>query len=122
MLKAAQSKAAEMGVPVVIAVVDDAGQLIEFSRGDATPPGAAQWAIDKAATASSFRTPTHLLAQGMEGAPIAAVVSFISQPHVTLVPGGIPLASGGAVVGAIGASGGSPEQDREIAEAGAAVL
>lgn len=121
-LKGAQAKAVEMGVPVVVAVVDDAGELVEFSRGDGTPRGAAQWAIDKATTASSFRTPTHVLAQGMEGAPLAAVASFIAQPHVTLVPGGIPLMADGAVVGAIGASGGSPEQDLEIAQAGAAVL
>jgi uncharacterized protein GlcG (DUF336 family) len=121
-LRGAQVKAAEMGVPVVVAVVDDAGELIAFSRGDGTPRGAAQWAIDKAVTAASFRSPTQALAQGMEGAPLAAVASFIAQPHVTLVPGGTPLVVEGAVVGAIGASGGSPEQDLEIAETGAAVL
>jgi uncharacterized protein GlcG (DUF336 family) len=66
-VKGAQAKAGEMGVPVVVAVVDDVGELVEFSRGDGTPRGAAQWAIDKAATASLSRTPTHVLAQGMEG-------------------------------------------------------
>jgi glc operon protein GlcG len=121
-LQSAQAKAAEIGVPVVVAVVDDAGDLVAFSRGDGTPRGAAQWAIDKAATASSFRAPTHVLAQGMDGAPLAAVASFIAQPHVTLVPAGIPLVVEGSLVGAIGASGGSPEQDLEIAEAGAAAL
>ena len=121
-VQGAQAKAAELGVPTVVAVVDDVGELVAFARMDGTPPGAAQWAIDKAVTAASFRAPTHVLAEGMEGAPLSALASFIAQPHVTLVPAGLPLVVDGAVVGAIGASGGSPEQDLEIAEVGAAVL
>ncbi len=120
-VRSAQAKAAEMGVPVVVAVVDDAGELAAFLRMDGTAPGAAHWAIDKAVTAASFRTPTHVLAQGMDAAPLAAVASFIAQPNVTLVPAGLPLVVDGAVVGAIGASGGSPDQDLVIAEAGAAL-
>lgn len=121
-MRGAQAKATELAVSVVVAVVDDAGTLTAFSRMDGTPPGAAQWAIDKAVTAAAFRTPTHVLAQGMEGAPLPAVASFIAQPHVTLVPAGLPLVVDGSVVGAIGASGGSPEQDLAIAEAGMAAL
>lgn len=122
LVQCAEAKATEMGVPTVVAVVDDVGELVAFLRMDGTAPGAAQWAIDKAVTAASFRAPTHVLAQGMEGAPLSAVASFIAQSHVTLVPAGLPLVVDGAVVGAVGASGGSPEQDLEVAQAAAAAL
>jgi uncharacterized protein GlcG (DUF336 family) len=121
-LSAVEAKAVDMGVPVVAAVVDDAGILKAFLRMDGTPLGAMQWAIDKAVTAASFRTPTHILDQAMTAATASALASFMAQPHVTLAPGGLPLAVDGTVVGALGASGGSPQQDQMIAEAGVAAL
>lgn len=121
-LDAAHRKAAEMGVPVVICVVDASGDLQAFVRMDGTPRGAVQWSIDKAVTAASFRAPTQALGEAMQAAPAPALASFIAQPHVTLAPAGIPLVFDGEVVGAIGASGGSPEQDQAIAEAGVSGL
>lgn len=121
-LEAAQKKAVEIGVPVVISVVDGSGELQAFLRMDGTPRGAIQWSIDKAVTAASFRTPTHMLEQSVQGAPATALASFMAQPHVTLAPAGYPLVIDGVVVGAIGASGGSPDQDQAVAEAGVAAL
>jgi glc operon protein GlcG len=121
-LRAAEAKAAEIGVPVVITVVDHSGNLKAFLRMDGTPPGAIPWSIEKAMTAASFRTPTHVLDQAMQDAPASATASFIAQPHATLAPGGFPLAVDAVVVGAIGASGGSPDQDQLVAEAGVAAL
>lgn len=121
-LRAAEQKAAEMSVPAVITVVDDSGELQAFLRMDGTPRGAVQWSIDKAVTAASFRTPTHVLDESMQIAPQSALASFMGQPHATLAPAGYPLVVDGIVVGAIGASGGSPEQDQKIAEAGLAGL
>jgi glc operon protein GlcG len=121
-LRAVEAKAAEMQVPAVLAVVDDAGTLKAFLRMDGTPPGAVQWAIDKAVTAAAFRTPTHVLDEAMQQAASSALASFMAQPHVTLAPGGFPLLIDGGVVGAVGASGGSPEQDQQIAEAGVAAI
>jgi len=121
-LRAAEAKAAEIGIPVVVAVVDDAGDLKALIRMDGTPKGAIQWSVDKAITAASFRAPTHVLAQAMEGAPASALASFMAQPHVTLAPAGYPLVIDGVVAGAIGAGGGTPEQDQAVAQAGAAAL
>jgi uncharacterized protein GlcG (DUF336 family) len=122
-VRAAEAKAVEIGVPQAVAVVDDAGALKAFLRMDGTPGGAVQWAIDKAITAASFRTPTHILNQAMEdGASASAIASFMAQPHATLAPAGFPLVIDDVVVGGIGASGGSPEQDQMVAEAAVAAL
>jgi glc operon protein GlcG len=121
-LRAAEAKAAEIGVPVVIVVVDESGDLKALLGMDGPPKGAIQWSIDKAVTAASFRTPTHVLAQATEGAPASAVASLMAQPHATLAPGGFPLVIDGVVVGAVGASGGTPDQDHTVAQAGVAAL
>ena len=121
-LRAAEAKATELRVPVVIVVVDDGGDLKALLGMDGPPRGAIQWAIDKAVTAASFRTPTHVLAQATEGAPASVVASLMTQPHATLAPGGFPLVIDGTVVGAVGASGGSPDQDQAVAQASAAAL
>ena len=120
-MSAAQAKANEAGASMVIAVVDDAGLLKAFLRMDGTPNGAIQWTLDKAFTAASFRAPTHVLGEGVQSmAPVMA--SMISLPRVNLTLGGFPLVLGDAVVGAIGAGGGTPEQDQAVAEAGVAAL
>jgi uncharacterized protein GlcG (DUF336 family) len=116
-----EAKAAELGVPVTIAVVDDRYDLEALLGMDGAPKGATQWAIDKAVTAASFRTPSHILGQAMSDYP-AAIASFMGQPNATLVTLGYPLVIEGDVVGGIGASGGSPEQDQVVAEAAAAAL
>ena len=120
-LRAAEAKAAEIGVPVVVVVVDDGGDLKALLGMDGAPKGAIQWSIDKAVTAASFRIPTHVLAQAMEGVP-SAISSLTGQPHATLAPAGFPLVVDGVVVGAIGASGGTPDQDQVVAQAGVAAL
>jgi glc operon protein GlcG len=120
-LRAAEAKAAEIGVPVVIVVVDDGGDLKALLGMDGPPKGAIQWSIDKAVTAASFGTPTHVLAQAMEGVSWA-IPSLMAQPHATLAPGGFPLVVDGIVVGAVGASGGMPDQDQSVAQAGVAAL
>jgi glc operon protein GlcG len=120
-LRAAEAKATEIGVPVVVVVVDHGGDLKALLGMDGAPKGAIQWSIDKAVTAASFRTPTHVLAEAMEGVPWA-IPSLMGHPHATLAPAGFPLVIDGVVVGAIGASGGTPDQDQDVAQAGAAAL
>lgn len=121
-IRAAERKAAEIGAPAVITVVDDGGELQAMLRMDGTPSGAIQWSVDKAFTAAVFRTPTHVLEQALQGAPASALASFMAQPHATLAPGGCPLVVDGVIVGAVGASGGSPEEDQRVAEAGLAAM
>ena len=120
-LEAGVAKASELGVPVVVAVVDAAGVLKAFLAMDGVPPVATRWAIDKAVTAASFRMPTHALAEGVGGDP-SVLASVMAQPHATLAPAGLPLVVDGVVVGAVGASGGTPEQDSVVANAGADAL
>ena len=117
-LRAAVAKASELGIPVVVAVVDAPGALKALLAMDGTPPVATRWAIDKAVTAASFRAPTSVLAEGVGGDP-SVLASVMAQPHTTLAPAGIPLLVDGSVVGAVGASGGTPEQDSIVAQAGA---
>jgi uncharacterized protein GlcG (DUF336 family) len=74
----------------------------------------------KAQTANGFRTPTHVLAAGNANDP--ARIASITAAGFSLLGGGVPLRSGNAVIGAIGVGGGSPAQDVEVAEAGAAAL
>jgi uncharacterized protein GlcG (DUF336 family) len=122
MLVAAQAKATELGAPVAIAVVDEGGLLKAFHRMDglvsAVPNDIAPL---KAYSAASFRTPTHLLAESNLANP-ARMASLPNVPRVTLLAGGYPITEGEVVIGGIGVSGSSPENDMLIAEAGLAAL
>ena len=75
----------------------------------------------KAQTANGFRTATHTLAEANAGDP-ARIASIAAAPGFTVLGGGVPLRDGDTVIGAIGVGGGSPAQDVEVAEAGAAAL
>src|SRR6478609_7173933 len=116
-LQAALAKAQEMSVPEVIAVVDAGGTVKALVRMDRSPNASIDIALDKAFTAASFHAPTDQFAKAVSGDPII-LASILKAPHVTLLPGGIPLMSGETVIGAIGASGGSGEQDVEVSQAG----
>lgn len=122
MMAAAQAKATELGAPVAIAVVDEGGQLKAFHRMDgvasAVPIDISQM---KAYSAASFRTPTHMLAESNLDNP-ARMASLPNVPRVTLLAGGYPITDGEVIVGGIGVSGSSPENDMAIAEAGLAAL
>ena len=120
-LKTAEARALENRAAMTIAVVDAAGMLMAFLRMDGAPGITVEWTLEKASTAAAFGAPTHVLAEGVEGSP-ALASSMISLPRVNLVVGGYPLMSDGGVVGGVGAGGGTPEQDRAVAEAGASVL
>jgi uncharacterized protein GlcG (DUF336 family) len=122
MLAAAQAKATELGAPVAIAVVDEGGQLKAFHRMDGV---ASPVPIDisqmKAYSAASFRTPTHKLAESNLDNP-ARMASLPNVPKVTLLAGGYPITEGDVVIGAIGVSGSTPDNDMAIAEAGLAAI
>jgi uncharacterized protein GlcG (DUF336 family) len=117
--KAASAAIAEHGktgaFPMVIAVVDTGGHLIYLERMDNAQIGSVRIAIDKARSAALFRRPTKVFEDGL-----AAGRTAILGLH-GLVPseGGVPIMSGGKVIGAIGASGGTAPQDGVVASAGA---
>ncbi len=118
---AAMAKAAELGAPTVVVVVDAAGMMKTMARMDGTPLSSLDLATDKAFTAASFHGPTEQLGPALSADPVA-MASLLKAPGVTLLPGGVPLMAGDVLVGAVGCSGGTPDQDVECANAGAAAL
>jgi len=116
-LVAAEAEAKKPGATVVIAVVDDGGQLILLERLDDTQVASVEVAIGKARTAAIFRRPSKEFEDQVRNGRVAA----LALPGATPLQGGIPITVDGKVIGAIGASGNSPQEDEEIALAGAAL-
>jgi len=108
-------KAKELGVNVSIAIVDDGGNLKAFKRMDNAPLLTIEIAIDKAWTAVSFGIPTHEWYNMLKDNPPLAM-GFPKVPRLIVFGGGFPIVHKGQVIGGIGVSGGSSEQDMEIAK------
>lgn len=114
LIVAARHAARDLGINVAIAVTDAGGHLTAFEHADATPFLAAEVAINKAWTASSFGLST-LVWNQVVGQPATAPLAH--HPRVMAVGGGVPAVVGGRVVGAIGVSGGNAQQDHDVAVA-----
>ena len=115
LVAAAEAEARKRGATVVIAVVDDGGQLILLERLDDTQVASVEVAIGKARTAATFRRPSKDFEDQVKNGRVAA----LALPGATPLQGGIPISVEGKVIGAIGASGNNPQEDEEIALAGA---
>ncbi|HVZ22434.1 MAG TPA: heme-binding protein [Vicinamibacterales bacterium] len=117
---AAAAAARQHQFTMAIAVVDTAGDLVYFERMDDTQVGSVDIAIGKARSAARFKRPTKAfqdqLAAGDAGLRMLALEGAVP------VAGGLPLVLGGKVVGAIGCSGGTSDDDNFCAQAGAAAL
>ena len=122
MIGAAEAKAAEIGVPMNIAVVDESGVLKAFSRMDGAALLSVAIAQDKAYTAVGFGMPTHAWHDFIKDDPPLAAGAPSGIDRLVIFGGGYPITVGGSVVGAIGVSGGHYTQDQEVAEAGLAVV
>jgi uncharacterized protein GlcG (DUF336 family) len=119
-VSAAEEKAREMGQPMDIAVLDGGRNLKSFARMDGAWLGSIEIAIDKAYTSTSFEMTTEDLAtMAQPGQPLFGI-NTTSNSRVVIFAGGIPIERNGEVVGAVGVSGGTPDQDQQVAEAGAA--
>ena len=117
---AAEKKAVEIGQPMNIAVVDSGGNLIAHERMDGAWIGSIDISIKKAFTSRAFDISTKDLAlQSQPGGQFYGI-HVSNNGKVIIFAGGIPLKREGQVIGAIGVSGGSGEQDQSVAEAGAA--
>jgi uncharacterized protein GlcG (DUF336 family) len=121
LIAAGMAKAQEINVPMSIVIVDESGVMKAFARMDGNSLASVELVQEKAFTAAAFRTPTHILADRNKDDP-TRIASFTAAPRVTLLGGGYPIAKGNVVVGGIGAGGGTPEQDRMVAEAALASL
>ena len=119
---AARAKADEIGVPMNIAVVDEGNNLTAFARMDGAWLGSIDIAKNKAYTARAFDMSTKDLAPLCQPNQPLFGIQASNQGQLIVFAGGIPLMSGDEVVGAIGVSGGSVEQDHEVAEAGVAAF
>lgn len=122
MIAAARAAAEEIGVPMCIAVTDESGLLIAFERMDGAKLFGVTLAVDKAFTAAGARKPSHELAQAVQPGAPAYGLNAAHGGRIVAVAGGVPVVVGGAVLGAIGVSSGTPEQDRAVDEAGVAAL
>lgn len=121
-IAAAEKKAVKIGQPQNIAVADAGGNLIAHERMDGAWMGSIDISIKKAFTARAFDIPTKdLAALSQPGKPFFGIHAS-NEGRVMIFAGGIPLKRDGKVVGAIGVSGGSGEQDQAVAEAGAAAF
>jgi uncharacterized protein GlcG (DUF336 family) len=117
MLQAGEEAAAAIGLAYNLAVVDAGGHLVAFARQDGALIGSIALAIDKAVTARLFDKPTSLLAQlAQPGAPLFGIQET-NAGRVVIFGGGVPVMSQGTVIGAVGASAGTIEQDIAVAEA-----
>ncbi len=119
---AAERRARDIGVPMNIAVVDEGANLVAFARMDGAWLGSIDIALGKAFTARAFDLGTEELApMSQPGQPLYGITAT-NHGRVVILHGGLPLQAGGAVVGAIGVSGGAVAQDQQVAEAGAAAF
>lgn len=122
MVCAAETRATSLGVPYNVAVVDAGGHLIAFVRQDGALIGSIDLAIDKATTARIFNKATSELATlAQSGKPLFGIQET-NAGKVVIFGGGIPVVFNGDVIGAVGASAGTVEQDIDVAEAALAAL
>ncbi|MFU8778178.1 MAG: GlcG/HbpS family heme-binding protein [Roseovarius sp.] len=122
LLAGARAKAAEIGVPMCIAITDEGGNLVAFERMDGGKVTSITIAIDKAFTAAGAKKATHEYGEvSQPGKPVYGIASAIGG-RLMVVGGGLPVLVDGEVVGGIGVSSGTPMQDREVAEAGIAAF
>jgi uncharacterized protein GlcG (DUF336 family) len=118
-IAAAEKKAAEIGQPMNIAIADEGGNLITHVRMDGAWLGSIDISINKAYTARAFDLPTKDLAVQSQPGKQFYGIHTSNHGRIMIFAGGIPLKRGNQVVGAIGVSGGSGEQDHAVAMAGA---
>ena len=119
-IEAAEKKAAEIGQPMNIAVADAGGNIVAHVRMDKAWIGSIDISQKKAYTARAFDISTKDLATHSQSGGQFFGIHASNNGKIMIFAGGIPLKKNGEVVGAIGVSGGSGEQDHAVAEAGAA--
>jgi uncharacterized protein GlcG (DUF336 family) len=120
-ISAGLESAREQGVGMAIAVVDEAGYLVAFERSDDARWIVSEIAWRKARTSAAFGRPSGDREEGWRERPFFAG-SVIALGDYVVGRGAMPLFRDGDVIGAVGASGGHPDQDLKAAEAAAAVL
>lgn len=117
-LVAAEAEAKKNGWFMAIAIVDPGSRLVAFSRMDNTQIGSIDIALGKAVTANNLRRPTKALQDGI--AQGGANLRLLAVPGLMPLEGGVPIVADGKIIGAIGVSGATSDQDAQCAMAGIA--
>jgi uncharacterized protein GlcG (DUF336 family) len=115
-LAGAIAEARKQNLPMAVAIVDNAGQLVAFERMDNTQTGSIGVSQDKAASAAMYRRPTKVFQDVLAAGGVGLRVLTLRGANA--VEGGVPLMVDGKIIGAIGVSGGSSEQDGVVAKGG----
>ena len=116
LIAGAVAEARKIGVPMAIAVVDTSGQLVAFERMDNTQTASTAISQDKASASAMYRRPTKALQDVLAAGGVGWRV--LTLRGATAVEGGVPITVDGKILGAIGVSGGSSEQDGVVAKGG----
>ncbi len=121
-IAAAEKKAAELGQPINVAIVDEGGNLLAFERMENAWRGSIDISINKAFTSRAFDITTKDLGNNSQPGQQFFGIHASNHGRIMIFAGGIPLKRDGKVVGAVGISGGSGEQDHAVAEAAVAAF
>ncbi|SDU79315.1 Uncharacterized conserved protein GlcG, DUF336 family [Jiangella alkaliphila] len=121
-LEGAEREAARRSVALAVTVTDPAGAIVAAGRMDGANDVAFQLAHDKAFTAAAFGAPSHAWAEATAPGGADWGMAGSARGRILVLPGGVPLRLGGALIGALGVSGAAPVVDLACAEAGARVL
>jgi uncharacterized protein GlcG (DUF336 family) len=114
-IAAGQAEAQKNAWPVAIAVVDNHGFLVAFEKMDNTQTASVQVAIDKAVSSATYRRPTKVFQDGVAGG--GAGLRALNLRGASMVEGGLPIVVGGRIVGGVGVSGVTADQDGMVAKA-----
>jgi len=117
---AALAEAQKNGWLMAVAITDPSGELVYFAKMDGTQTGSVNVSIGKSRSAALFKRPTKVFQEML--ATGGAGVRVLALERAVPIEGGVPLVINGEIVGGIGASGGSSDQDGVVAGAGAAAL
>ena len=118
LIDGARAEAGKIGIPMCIAVVDESGNLIAFERMDGGKITSVTVAQDKAFTAAAARKATHEYNAACVPGNLVFGIHTAMGGRLCVVGGGLPVSVDGAVVGGIGISSGTPQQDMQCAQAG----
>lgn len=119
-IAAGQVEAKKNSWPVAIAVVDTAGNLVAFEKLDDTQTASIDVAQDKARSSAIYRRPSKVFEDLVAGA--GAGMRVLNLRNASTVEGGVPIAVGGKIIGAVGVSGVTSQQDGVVAKASADAL
>jgi uncharacterized protein GlcG (DUF336 family) len=122
MIQAGEKKAAELEIPYNIAVVDSGGDLISHVRMDGAWLGSIDISINKAFTARAFDMSTDDLSKASQSGESLFGINTTNDDRIVIFGGGMPVKVDSAVIGAVGASGGSVENDIKVVQAAVAAF